>query len=314
MSTKKKPEMEFRYYEIPQGERLLALLGNTWIRVYGNDTTDIKLHFHNLMEIGYCVSGDGNIVFGENVVPYDEGMLTVIPPNYPHTTNSRIHTKSHWEYLFVNPEELLSEFYPDNPLFAKKILDRINKKEQYYLKGENEQLVMIVRMIMDECRNRKSYSGEYIRGLLLTMLMGIARADKDIVSQQEHYQPHGGIYQISSALEYISKCYMENIKMETLAESCNLSETHFRRLFAENMNMTPSEYINLVRIQQACELMKKTRCSMEDVAARVGYTTISTFNRNFRKIIGTSPYQFKKSSENYQGKILDAKVSARRGW
>ena len=31
MSTKKKPEMEFRYYEIPQGERLLALLGNTWI-------------------------------------------------------------------------------------------------------------------------------------------------------------------------------------------------------------------------------------------------------------------------------------------
>ena len=158
MSTKKKPEMEFRYYEIPQGERLLALLGNTWIRVYGNDTTDIKLHFHNLMEIGYCVSGDGNIVFGENVVPYDEGMLTVIPQNYPHTTNSRIHTKSHWEYLFVNPEELLSEFYPDNPLFAKKILDRINKKEQYYLKGENEQLVMIVRMIMDECRNRKSYS------------------------------------------------------------------------------------------------------------------------------------------------------------
>lgn len=314
MPAKKKPEMEFRYYEIPQGERLLALLGKSWIRVYGNDTTNIKLHFHNLMEIGYCISGDGEIIFDENAVPYEAGMLTVIPANYPHTTNSRIRTKSHWEYIFINPEDLLSEFYPDNPLFAKKILERVNKKEQFYVKGENEQLVMLVRLIMEECRNRKSYSGEYIRGLLLAMLMAIGRNDNEIINKQEHYQPHGGIYQISAALEYISKHYMENIKMETLAETCNLSETHFRRLFAENMNMTPGEYINLVRVQQACDLMKKTRCSMEEVAARVGYTTVSTFNRNFRKIIGTSPYQYKKSSENYQGKILNAKVSARRGW
>ncbi len=314
MPAKKKPEMEFRYYEIPQGERLLALFGNSWIRVYGNDTTDIKLHFHNLMEIGYCISGDGEVIFGENTVPYEGGMLTVIPPNYPHTTNSRLRTKSHWEYIYINPEDLLSEFYPGNPLFTKKILDRVNKKERYYVKGENEQLVTLVQMILEECRNRKSYSGEYIRGLLLTMLMSIARDDKDMVNKLEHYQPHGGVYQISGALEYISKSYMENIKMEMLAETCNLSETHFRRLFAENMNMTPGEYINLVRVQQACDLMKKTRCSMEEVAARVGYTTVSTFNRNFRKIIGTSPYQYKKSSENYQGKILDAKISARRGW
>lgn len=78
--------------------------------------------------------------------------------------------------------------------------------------------------------------------------------------------------------------------------------------------MTPVEYVNLIRNKQACEMMNKTAYSMEEVARRVGYTTVSTFNRNFRKIIGTSPYQFKKNSENYQGKVLHAKISAKPGW
>jgi AraC-like DNA-binding protein len=53
---------------------------------------------------------------------------------------------------------------------------------------------------------------------------------------------------------------------------------------------------------------------MEEVAVRVGYPTVSTFNRNFRKIVGTSPYQYKKSRDNYEGKLLNFKVSAKKGW
>lgn len=49
MPGKKRQEMEFRYYEIPHGEIVLALLGNSWIREYGNDIA--KLHFHNLLEL-----------------------------------------------------------------------------------------------------------------------------------------------------------------------------------------------------------------------------------------------------------------------
>lgn len=312
MSGKKKQEMEFRYYEVPQGEQVLSLLGESWIREYGNDIA--KLHFHNLFEIGYCIDGDGEIVFGENTVAYEPGMLTMIPPNYPHTTNSRLNTKSYWEYLFFDPKEVLQDYYPGNPMFVQKILELLLKKEQYYRKGENEQLVALVRMIMEECRNRKKYSGECIRGLLLSVLIFFVRNDPTIVNDPGNFAPRGGIYQISGALEYISKRYMENIKSETLAKTCSLSETHFRRLFAEYMNMTPVEYVNLVRVRQACELMKRTRYSMEEVAQHVGYTTISTFNRNFRKIVGTSPYQYKKSSSNYQGQLLNARVSAKKGW
>ncbi len=312
MSTKKKPEIEFRYYEIPQGEQVLALLGKEWVREYGTDLD--RQHFHNLLEIGYCIDGDGDMVFDERTVPFSPGMLTIIPKNYPHTTNSRPNTKSYWEYIFFNPEDVLKDAYPDNRLFVQKITELVNKKEQYYMDGENTELVAMVRLIMEECRNRKSYSVECIRGMLLAVIMHIARNDTDSNRKMEDLRIRGGVHQISEALEYIEKKYMEEIKMEDLAEICSLSETHFRRLFTEYMHMTPVEYLNLIRVQQACELMMKSRYSMEEVAQRVGYVTVSTFNRNFRKIIGTSPYQYKKSSGKYQEKLRKAHVLTREGW
>ena len=53
--AKQREKVEFRYYEIGEDEPVLALLGEEWIREYGKE---IKcLHFHNLMEIGYCQLG-----------------------------------------------------------------------------------------------------------------------------------------------------------------------------------------------------------------------------------------------------------------
>ena len=93
-----------------------------------------------------------------------------------------------------------------------------------------------------------------------------------------------------------------------------MSETHFRRVFQEKMNMTPIEYVNFVRIKKACELIDKTDISMEDIAEKVGFITPSTFNRNFRRIIGTSPYQWKKRPDNHEGKLQEYKISALKGW
>lgn len=314
MASKKKQEVEFRFYEVPQNEHVLPLLGESWIREYGSDI--IKLHFHNLMEIGYCIRGEGEIILDGVSVPYGPGMLTIFPENYPHSTKSKANTKSYWEYLFFSPKDILRESYPDDQLFAEQIEKQINEGEQHYLKGENEELVSLVRMIMEECRHRKEYSEELIRGLVHSLVLAIARRDSVMENRIEvkSLRGKGGIYRISGALEYISKRYMEDIKLKKLAECCNLSETHFRRLFVEYMNMTPVEYINLVRIQEARELIKRTQWSMEEVAERVGYTAVSTFNRNFKKIIGTSPYQYKLSSNNYQGKLLNARVSTRKGW
>lgn len=63
--ARKKDNLEFRYYDIPHGEPLLALYGDDWIRPYGYDKNlkpIVDLHFHNLMEVGWCCYGAGEIV------------------------------------------------------------------------------------------------------------------------------------------------------------------------------------------------------------------------------------------------------------
>jgi transcriptional regulator GlxA family with amidase domain len=127
-------------------------------------------------------------------------------------------------------------------------------------------------------------------------------------------QKNTGVIQIASALDYINKNYAQPMKAKDLADVCSMSETHFRRVFEEYVNMSPMDYVNLVRIQRACDLMKKSNDSMETVAAKCGFSTTSTFNRNFKKFLDTSPYQWKIDPTNYERKLLSYNISALKGW
>lgn len=70
-------------------------------------------------------------------------------------------------------------------------------------------------------------------------------------------------------------------KMEFRYYKMPADETHFRRLFSSCMSMGPLEYINLVRVQNACELLRKTDTLVSEIAFRCGFSTLSTFNRNY---------------------------------
>ena len=88
MAKKRKMKMEFRYYQMQDGIPILALLGEKWVQNYGRDVD--YLHFHNYLEIGFCYSGEGELVLGEETVRFAGREFTIIPPNFPHTT-TRIH-------------------------------------------------------------------------------------------------------------------------------------------------------------------------------------------------------------------------------
>lgn len=311
MGRRKRETIELRYYDIPQKEYVMALLGEEWIREYGMGV--LHLHFHNMMEIGYCRDGKGTMTLDETVVSYEPEILSVIPKNYPHTTNSERGRKSFWEYLYFDPETILRNMYPENELHQKKLLRLINRKANCLRARENPQLVSIVLTIMEEMRGKREFYTDTVNALAEAMCLEIARMNCDKPEEIfEERKP--GISQIKNALDYISMEYKESIRIETLAEKCNMSETHFRRLFVEYMNMTPVDYINMIRVQMACELMKKTNASMDEVAMKVGFSTTSTFNRNFKRIVGTTPYQWKKNPENYESKLLSFNISAIKGW
>lgn len=316
MGKKKKDTIELRFYEIPQNEYVLALLGENWIRDYGHDGRN--LHFHNLMEIGVCRSGTGELILDEEHLPYQSAMLSFIPSNYPHVTiSSHKDGPSFWEYLFFEPAQILAEMYPQNELLQREMLERINEKALFVHEWENRNIALLVKMIMEEMREKQTHYNESVKGMLFALVTEILRIneqDESAVTPEAGARKMSGVAQITAALDYVRMEYVRSIRVEELAHVCHMSETHFRRIFESCMNMPPVDYINLVRIQNACDLLKKTNDSMDVVAQKVGFATTSTFNRNFKKFLNTSPYQWKINPQNYERKLLNYNISARKGW
>ena len=93
-----------------------------------------------------------------------------------------------------------------------------------------------------------------------------------------------------------------------------MSETHFRRVFTEYMNTSPAEYVNLVRIERACEFLAKSDERLEDIAVKVGFQASATFIRNFKKIVGTAPHQWRSAARGKEDNPSNYNVSVLKGW
>lgn len=308
MPKKKKKPAEFRFYEIPQDESVLALTGSKWIQVYGENIHN--MHFHNLLEIGYCHYGDGDLVIEDDTYRFDAGMISCIPANYLHVTRSDANVRAFWEYIYISPEDIVRQ-WGKSTQETRQIMDAVGRKSFFVKVEECPAIAALIRAIFVEMQHRSAHYRECVRGMAYALLFEIARFN-DMGEGQSAGKSIS--LQLGSAIEYVDKNYPNNFKISDLANECHMSETHFRRIFQEKMNMTPVEYVNFVRVRKACELIDKTDISMEDVAEKVGFVTPSTFNRNFRRIIGTSPYQWKKRPDNHEGRLLDYKISALKGW
>lgn len=310
MAKKRKMKMEFRYYQMQDGIPILALLGEKWVQNYGRDVD--YLHFHNYLEIGFCYSGEGELVLGEEPVRFAGREFTIIPPNFPHTTTSDVGNISKWEYLFIDVKGFL-QVAAGTPLRAEKMIQRIYSKALCLKESEYKSLSNKIIKILEIMRASDEFYLEEANGILLALLAEVARMNRS--SAEENIEEKGKITNmISRAIDYISQCYMENIRIGDLAKACHISETHFRRVFTSYMHMSPLEYINKVRIQTACEILKKTDESIADIAYKCGFTTNSTFNRNFRQLMGMSPAEWRKRPENYEQQLLKFDIHSEEGW
>lgn len=302
--------MELRYYDVPQSDFLLALQGDNWKRRYGTENN--IMHFHNLLEIGVCFQGGGTLWMEDSGVPYTAGMVSVIPANYPHNVESR-GEECYWEFLFIDAEKVLAVMYRDDILLQQKMLEQINRKAYVGREEEIPDIAGLVHLICNEMRSRRELYRESVRGMVMALMVMIARMNSG-VELPGGLRQKNGFDQIRPALEHIREHYASSMKIAEIAEVCHMSESHFRRLFEENIGMTPVEYLNQVRVKKACDLIKKTGYSMEEIAMKVGFTTTSTFNRNFKRIVGTSPYQWKKQPDNYESKLANFNILAEKGW
>lgn len=311
---KRKPKIEFRYYKMPEGRKVFALLGEKWTQHYGREID--FLHFHNYMEIGYCYEGNGVLTLGRKDCRFEGGEFSVIPQNYPHTTNSDDDTISRWEFLFVDAEAILRNVGGgENPLRTERMLRRLNSKALFLREKDYPELGGQVRKVLDIMRRAEEFYQEEAMGILTAFFAEISRKNTDYSGQEESGMEGSRFsLMIAQVLEYINLHYSEPIRVKELADMCHISETHFRRIFSSYMEISPLEYINQVRIRMACEHLKRTDESIAEIAVKCGFSTNSTFNRNFRQLMGVTPMEWRRRSENYERELLKFDIHSEEGW
>ena len=311
---RKKESVQFRYYNLPEDSYVFAKLGPSWIREYGKGID--YLHFHNVLEIGYCRSGTGDMIFREEVCPYQPGDITIIPRKYPHTTNSTPGTFSHWEYLFINEDAFIEKIFAgqSHRIHRQQMIDAINRDALFFPKEKYPALAKDVLDLMECLRKKDTFFQEESEGILAALLPKAAQIQMSDAAQAQDHKTTRAPGVVMQAMDYISQHYGEEVTVEELAQHCSVSESHLRRLFTAHMKMGVLEYINFVRIHEACRMLKDTDLSISDIAFRCGFTTTSTFNRNFKRITGENPCTWRSRPENFAQELLNYPIHSELGW
>jgi AraC-like DNA-binding protein len=84
-----------------------------------------------------------------------------------------------------------------------------------------------------------------------------------------------------------------NLSVDELAHLCTMSTSSFKRKFKEVYKESPKKYIARKKIEKASGLLKIEGTRISDVAYDVGFETVSTFNRSFKSVTGTSPSEYR---------------------
>jgi two-component system response regulator YesN len=87
---------------------------------------------------------------------------------------------------------------------------------------------------------------------------------------------------------------VEELDLDTIAAKFNLSCYYFSRTFKEVVGCNFSDYINIVRIKKAKEMLKDNSKSIKEVCFSVGYNDPNYFSKVFKKYEGQSPTEFRR--------------------
>lgn len=266
---------------------------------------ETHLHAHDFIEIAYVVSGCGTHKIGDKEYEVSKGDLFIINYDIPHEFRSfKDSSKSElWVYNCIFKPEFLDyklvnckDFYN----ITHHFLFRSIFPEAYAVDNDIKLLARdsleveeIYEKMYREYRLKEEGYIEILRAYLIELLITIFRlcrkntelGDKVETQRQEI---------IHKVMRYMKDNYSEDLKLEDLATIASLSPNYFSKLFKECTSMSVSEYIQKIRIEEACKLLKQTERKVIDIANDIGYKDIKHFNAIFKKITGKTPGGYRK--------------------
>lgn len=247
------------------------------------------MHWHEDIQFIYVLEGEIEIKTLTKLVSVDAGSGVFINKNVVHLVrkNSACHYNS-----FIFPDYFL-KFYFGSP--AKDFVESIIGKEQipiccFSRKTENHRTILNALKRLSEIEKNKTDFYVYEVLVSLTTLWLEVRKNIQFPSEKQDIVVHA---RMQKFLQYIEQHFGEDVSLEVLAASANVSKSECLRCFKSTMQSTPYKYLIEYRLSKAAELLKNTDESISNIAECVGFHQISHFGKCFKEKTGLAPRDYR---------------------
>jgi len=250
-------------------------------------------HSHNFVEIAYVAEGVG--MHTVNGIDYQiaKGDIFLINYDIPHEFETKgsplliyncIFTPSYFNSALSESRNFfdITDHFLLNNLYTNLSTDYIFVNASG---GENNHVLNIYERMLQEFNTKKIGYRDIMRAYVIELLVIICRLKLSVDSSTTQ--------KMLAVLEHINSNYKEPLNTEKLAALANFSASHFRRVFKSLTGKTLSLYLQTLRIEEACRLLKSSELSVEQIAKSVGYNDIKHFYTVFKRISGKLPKAFR---------------------
>ncbi|WP_435921343.1 helix-turn-helix domain-containing protein [Paenibacillus sp. DYY-L-2] len=117
------------------------------------------------------------------------------------------------------------------------------------------------------------------------------------LSRQYDNQEKGvdnSLMHLANAISYIEEHYLEPVSLDTIASKSGISVRHLNRIFQAYYQTTPIAYLQRLRAERACTLLKRTTLPVTQISFECGFNDSNYFARLFKKLYGVSPKSYRK--------------------
>lgn len=246
------------------------------------DTSPLRCtpHMHKHIEFFILYEGETNAYIDSEKYSVHAGQLCISFPNQIHSFETL--KKEKYELFIINPDIM--------PELEETFFQSIPETATYDLDSFDERVFGTLRRITEIRDSDSEYKNVLIKGLILAFFCEIL--DKIKLTDVRSVSSHS----LKAIINYCSKNYAQDLSLTLLEEELHISKYYISHLFSMKMNVRFNDYINSLRITEACRQLKQTDKTITEISECVGFGTLRTFNRAFIKHIGMSPSEYRRTN------------------
>lgn len=241
-------------------------------------------HRHIRIEINFVRKGSCILHVGKNEsVTFNENEMMIIHSNLDHMFEAGPKGVTLMQLEFM--PEIFEQFdVTNNNNFKDLAPFNIFSEENRLIKiVNNVRMMRAVQRIVNELKDKSNYYEHLVIMYYAELLILIYR------HMSETYLPVCTNDSLKKAVGYIRKNYDTDVTITEVAEHVGIGERYLRKLFSSNLNLSPLDYLNQIRINKSIELLKHTDLSIKEVAFMSGFKSPQYFSRVFKSHMNMTP-------------------------